>query len=305
MKHLFLSLALLCLLASCTSESGDNAETADSLNVMSREDSLQAKHAMLDSAVKEAMKNTLEMPDTLGRFFDKYGVKGAFVLFDPQKGAYFYHNIERTSEPLVPASTFKILHALIALETGALADTSTILEWDGKKREIEAWNQNQTLRSAIQNSTVWAFQELARRIGQKRMQHYINLVGYGNKDIGGKIDSFWLDGKLRISMQEQILFLRQLYREELPFSNKTMRAVKSMIVNTENEHYTISGKTGWSQASKPELGWYIGYIIINPKEEGDLPRGYYFATTIDIVKPEDAEARKAITFDILKHVKLM
>ena len=50
----------------------------------------------------------------------------------------------------LPASTFKIPHALIALETGVVADVDKeVIRWDGVPREIEEWNRDHTLRSAM------------------------------------------------------------------------------------------------------------------------------------------------------------
>ncbi len=92
---------------------------------------------------------------------------------------------------------------MIGLESGVIPDADYVIKWDGTTYPIAAWNQDHTLRSAIKNSVVWYFQESARRVGHEKMQQYINLVGYGNRDISGSIDSFWLDGGLRISPDEQ------------------------------------------------------------------------------------------------------
>jgi beta-lactamase class D len=43
----------------------------------------------------------------------------------------------------------------IALETGVASGPDFVLKWDGKKRERSEWNQDQTLRQAVANSTVW------------------------------------------------------------------------------------------------------------------------------------------------------
>ena len=50
------------------------------------------------------------------------------------------------------------------------------------------------------------------------MQQYIDAAGYGNQELSGKIDSFWLDGSLKISADEQVTFLKRLYQNDLPFS---------------------------------------------------------------------------------------
>jgi beta-lactamase class D len=48
----------------------------------------------------------------------------------------------------------------------------------------KAWNRDHTLRSAIAASAVPVYQEIARRIGAERMQKYLDLFEYGNRNIG-------------------------------------------------------------------------------------------------------------------------
>jgi beta-lactamase class D len=69
-------------------------------------------------------------------------------------------------------------------------DENEVIKWDGVKREFLEWNQDQTMRTAIKYSSVWFYQELARRIGQEQMQRYVTLANYGNQDISGGIDLF-------------------------------------------------------------------------------------------------------------------
>ena len=110
----------------------------------------------------------------------------------------------------IPASTFKIFSALVALETGVIADISTVMPWDGVVRGRTELNQDLTLLEGFRLSAVPHFQALVREIGAQRMQQHIDAVGYGNRDISGGIDQFWLTGALRISPLEQVQFLQRL-----------------------------------------------------------------------------------------------
>src|SRR5690606_26270393 len=127
----------------------------------------------------------------------------------------------------LPASTFKIPNSLIALETGIASGADFALAWDSTAVPPQpwwpdAWRQpEQTLRSAFQHSVVWYYQELARRIGEERMATYVAQFDYGNHDIGGGIDQFWLDGALRISPMEQVAFLQRFYQGDLGISDST------------------------------------------------------------------------------------
>src|SRR5688500_12921007 len=64
-----------------------------------------------------------------------------------------------------PASTFKIPHALVALETGVVS-TDTQIRWDGTRYQRQLkWNQDHTIISALRPSALWVFQRIAPKIG--------------------------------------------------------------------------------------------------------------------------------------------
>ena len=113
----------------------------------------------------EPVAEETAQPDLEGYF---QGFEGAFVLYDLQNDRYLRYNPAQSAERLLPASTFKILNALIALETGAIPGEDYVIPWDGRDYEIESWNQDHTLKTAFQNSVVWYYQEVARRWGAKR-----------------------------------------------------------------------------------------------------------------------------------------
>jgi beta-lactamase class D len=122
---------------------------------------------------------------------------------------YTSNDFRRAKERFLPASTFKIFNSLAALESGVIKDQDEIIKWDSIPRGWEKWDMDHNLRSAIKYSAVWFYQELARRIGEEKMRSYINKTGYGNKNIEGGIDLFWLQGELKISAMEQIEFLKK------------------------------------------------------------------------------------------------
>lgn len=234
-----------------------------------------------------------ERPD-FEKHFKNAGVTGAFLLYDLKQDKYLAYNSERLQQGYVPASTFKIFNALVALETGVIRDENEMLKWDGVQREVAAWNQDHNLRTGMRYSAVWFYQELARRIGAERMQHYLDLAGYGNRDLSGGIDMFWLTGGLRITPREQVDFLVRFYHDKLPFSPRALRIVKDILVYESGEHYVLRGKTGWAK----QVGWFVGYV-----QRGE--EVYFFANNLDIMKDEDAAARVAITKAILRDLKLI
>ncbi len=187
------------------------------------------------------------------------GKEGTMVLKNLKNGQTYVYNEERSMKRFTPESTFKVPHALIGLETGAVRDEYEVKRWDGIIRPFEAWNRDHSLASAMRESAIWFYQDMAKDIGETKMQEYVNRVGYGNRDISGGIDSFWLDSSLEISAVEQVDFMERLVGEELPFAEKQQKTVKRMMIQDEQDAYILHGKTG-TRLSDYGLGWYVGYV---------------------------------------------
>lgn len=238
-----------------------------------------------------------------GQHFRDLEVEGSIIIYDLKGDRIFQYNPQRNTTDFSPASTFKILNSLIALETGVISDEIAILTWDGIQRDLPEWNRDLNMREAIKLSAVWFYQVLARRVGHERMQQWVIQAEYGNQQIGEEddIDQFWLNGELRITPQEQIKFLQRLYQNELPFSERSLSIVKDILVNEKTPDYTIRGKTGWygfGDDSIPNIGWYVGYL-----EKGE--NVYFFATNIDIRHQNDAAARIELTRRCFKDLGIL
>lgn len=193
-----------------------------------------------------------------GAVFAEAGVDGTFVLHEVGSDEIQVYDPERADTRRIPASTFKILNSLIILETGTVADVDEIVEWDGVQRDVPEWNRDHDLRTAIEVSAVWVYQELARRVGEEAMSELVDAAGYGNADIGGGIDQFWLDGDLRISPLQQVDFLGRLVDDDLPFSRENMAAVREIMVRESGDGWSWSHKTGTALSEDPVLGWLVG-----------------------------------------------
>ncbi len=228
-----------------------------------------------------------------GRYFKELDVEGSIVIYDLNRDRTYEHNPKRNATPFLPASTFKILNSLIALETGVISDEIAILTWDGVQRAIPGWNRDLNMKEAFNLSAIWFYQVLARRVGHQRMQKSVAQVDYGNAEIGAAadIDQFWLEGKLRITPQEQIQFLRRLYKNDLPFSERSLSIVKKIMVVEQTPNYTIrakSGLVGFGNPEQPQIGWYVGYL----EKDKNV---YFFATNIDIRDDNDLPLRMELT----------
>ncbi len=64
---------------------------------------------------------------------------------DLSKNKYKLFNKKRADSSYIPASTFKILNSLIALETEVISDEKEIIKWDGIDKGWEKWNRDQNI----------------------------------------------------------------------------------------------------------------------------------------------------------------
>jgi beta-lactamase class D len=194
------------------------------------------------------------------RHFDAKGMKGTFVLFEPCANRWQVLDEARARQRFLPASTFKIPNALIGLEAGSIRDENEVFKWDGRPKPRTAWERDHTLESGMKESVVWMFQEVARRTGRARMRGWLERFDYGNRDIAGGIDLFWLQGALRISAVEQVEFLRRLEEGRLTVSPRSRRLVREAILVERTSAYTLRAKTGTADRSNGAVGWWVGWV---------------------------------------------
>ncbi len=234
---------------------------------------------------------------------DSAKVEGSVLVYDLQKKVYYSNDFEWAKKGNLPASTFKIPNSIIALETGIIEDDSTLIKWDGTTRSFKNWNQDLILRDAFHFSCVPCYQDIAKRIGEKRMNEYLSKFDYGNMKVdSSNIDVFWLEGDSKINQFQQIDFLIKFHQSKLPISETTQKIMGRMIVIDDSKNYQLSGKTGWSIRNGINNGWFVGYI----EKENNV---YLFATNIEPRKHFNMKmfpiVRKNITIDALKHLNFI
>ncbi len=246
----------------------------------------------------------------LGEVFRAFGVEGTFVLTKAGSERGVVYNSERAQRAYVPASTFKIVNSLIALETGVMKDEDEVIPYGGRPQPFKHWERDMGMREAIALSAVPIFQEIARRMGLDRMREWVDWLQYGNGQIGTVVDRFWLDGPLEITAFQQAVFMARLGcegtslvrlapRPSLPspsvaqmgsgffsahVSERSRTILKRMILLEERDGARLYGKTGWLFDTTPQIGWWVGWIERDGRVQG-------FALNIDIKTPDDAKKR--------------
>lgn len=225
--------------------------------------------------------NNVTEDKSLEKYFTENQVTGTFGLFDNGQGHFTIYNVARFRDSAyLPASTFKIINALVGIETGRMKDTTVVIKWDGVVREIPAWNTDLSMQQAFRVSAVPWFRELARRIGKDTMQYWLDTIGYASKYAkpvvtNENLDTFWLDNSVKITADEQLGLVKKLYFGQLLFQQRSQRLVAAMMQMEENSNYRLHYKTGWGHTEKGHsLGWIIGWI-----EENKHP--YFFVLQIE------------------------
>ncbi len=166
-----------------------------------------------------------------------------------------------------PCSTFKVALAVMAFDKGILKDENTTYKWDGVDRGITSWNRDTSAADWIKNSVVWYSQRITPQLGAPTIQGYLAKFIYGNQDISGGLTNFWLGSSLKISADEEILFLMRLWRNRLPASNRAMALTrKIMYLETSPSGMKLSGKTGSHVTGNDRLGWFVGHVEGNGGE---------------------------------------
>lgn len=246
--------------------------------------------------------NNVTHADALKKYFDEQQVTGTFGLYDNGSGQFTIYNLSRFKDSAyLPASTFKIVNSLIGLETGKLSNEKMVIPWDGIVRKYPmgdtatGWNKDLTMEEAFKASAVPYYQEVARRIGMAPMQHWLDTLNYGSKQIKTKIDTFWLDNSLKVTADEEMGLVKKLYFGQLPFQKRTQDIVKKLMIQEDNANYKLAYKTGLGFLENGKaLGWVVGWI-----EENRHP--YFFSLNIEGAAGKDfPEKRLAILKAILK-----
>lgn len=227
-------------------------------------------------------------------FFKDY--KASFVLYGLEQDSWQMYNRKGCTERIAPNSTYKIYSALCALENGIITPADNTIAWDGTQYSVNAWNKDHSLKTAMQNSVNWYFKLLDKKSGFTHMQQFFHKIHYGNEDLSGGLDGYWLESSLKISPVEQVNLLKYMYTNEAGFNEENIQAVKSSMFISSSGDVSFYGKTGTGNINgKNTNGWFIGFA-----ETPD--NTFFFATNIQSDNNADGKTAARITLDILNNI---
>jgi len=172
-----------------------------------------------------------------------------------------------------PASTFKIVLALIGYEAGILKDENYPI-WKPSEPITfleNYWSGEKTPSNWMRFSVVWYSKILTTKLGMDKFKMFIEKLNYGNKDLSGNfgkndgLTQAWLGSSLLISPLEQIDLIEKLAKNDLPLSIETQIKAKNLIRLFEESMltngWTIYGKTGFcfNDKTRKKEGYFVGF----------------------------------------------
>ncbi|HMO18232.1 MAG TPA: class D beta-lactamase [Oligoflexia bacterium] len=236
----------------------------------------------------------MEEDNLITKIFDEQGIKGTFLISSLKSQKNLAHNKVRENQGFTPASTFKILNSLIALEEKVISGKNDVIKWNGHIYGYPNWNNDQTLETAFKFSFVWFYQELASRIGKNKYKKYLKSFSYGHLNEPFEETTFWLDDSLKICANEQLEFLKKVYSQQLPFEPLSYEILKQIMMIEQLPSFKLRAKTGWSK----DIGWYIGYMEIS----GDV---WFFTMNIDINSSKDLPMRQILMMNVFQALGIL
>jgi beta-lactamase class D len=210
------------------------------------------------------------------------GVESCFTLYDLNKGKTVEsYNSNRCKERISPCSTFKVALSLIGFDSGILKDENNP-KWEYKPEYpavIASHAKDQIPKSWMNSGPAWYSQILTRKLGIEKFKNYVKKLNYGNMDVSGNpgkndgLTHAWLDSSLKISADEQVIFLKNLVTGKLPVSKKALEYTKNiMFVDKLPNGWKLYGKSGAATHKNPDgsnkngktgFGWFVGFVEKN------------------------------------------
>ena len=254
-----------------------------------------SSHGVKDD--EDANKPELIEVAAIQELIDSLKLKGAVLIYDMTRNKYYSNDFKWSQKGQLPASTFKIPHSIIALETRVIKSEFDTLQWDGEPRYLPVWEQDLLFKEAFRYSCVPCYQSIAGRIGVERMKSHLTNLDFGEMKVdSSNLQEFWLVGESRINQFQQINFLNKLINSQLEISKRTENIVKEIMILEKNDDYVLSGKTGWSNDGK-DNGWFIGFVESSNRK-------LIFATNIEPLKGFDMDhfsnVRRELTISALE-----
>ena len=151
---------------------------------------------------------------------------------------------------LSPASTFKVPHALVALETGVVT-TESLERWDGRKyrapARLESGSHGHHGAAAVGPVAVSTRRAAHRRGANVRMARARSSTATATSPVPSP--STGSNGTLQIAVPEQVAFLHRFYRRPA--------ASRAALLARGSRRSPAGGRDGRELARRPSTAWRL------------------------------------------------
>ncbi|WP_102796445.1 penicillin-binding transpeptidase domain-containing protein [Bowmanella denitrificans] len=202
------------------------------------------------------------------------------ALYSETAGQWQFINSERAKQAFAPYSTFKIANTLILLESGQVNTTARyqidLNRYPAQDWWFKTWREpDQNLKSAFDYSVLPLYRQWSADLGRAAYEQFIQQFSYGNQDVSGPVDGFWLGDSLQISAVQQVEFLRKYQHQQLGLKASTYRDFSPIFLQRQDKQARLFAKTGGGMLAKGQArGWYVGMV---ENQQGM----HYFAFNMD------------------------
>lgn len=190
--------------------------------------------------------------------------EGTMVIFQSKLNHYLMYNGALATEAASPDETYRVYLALMGLQYD-LVDPSNPLKTLDMKR-------------------------VATAISMEDTAALLDEMDYGNKDLTGPPESYWLNSTLKLTPIQQIEMMRRLYIQVLPFKVEDQVLVKEQLLIKTIGDAKLYGITS---TASDQNNWFVGFI-----EKEKTP--HFFALRVIGGTDGKAETLQRIAIDIFK-----
>ena len=189
-----------------------------------------------------------------------------FLLVDGDSGQILESFGNNLDESFTPACTFNIALSLMGYDANILKDARFPV-WEPQLGQDDS---PQTPLSWMKESCVWYSKKLALELTADQIEKYLAWFDYGNQNFSGGLPETgesnppWISSSLKISITEQVNFIRKMLLGTLPISNHTLQMTKRLLFKEELVNgWILNGKTGLGTdfSENPlKVRWFVGWI---------------------------------------------
>lgn len=186
--------------------------------------------------------NNVKSDANIVKILDSAKMKGCFALMENGSAQFTITNLAMYKDSsYAPLTTFFAVPTLMALDRGYINNTPT------------SW---------APIDSVAYYQAMIEKIGRTDLLKTIDSLHYGKGIVSKDLNTFWKDGSLLITLDEQLGFVKKLYFKQLPFQKRSQDIYKKMILKEDNTNYKLSYIYGTGE-NRSNSNWVIGYVEEN------------------------------------------